>query len=60
MKKNRALSVRAIFEPNRLTPQSLADAYEQILPITKGRGIKTDNSKHTAPMQAKTLIGGVA
>ena len=57
--KPRTLSVRRSFEPSRIAPAHLSDAYERVVPVS-GRAIHSDRptgrGRQTEPKQHK---GGV-
>jgi hypothetical protein len=59
VKKKRALEVKVMFEPTRLSQQFLEDAYQRLLP-TIGRQIKSNAVATIKPTlyQKRALIGG--
>ena len=42
--KSRTLTVRRTFEPTRIAPTYMADAYERVVPIAR-RAIRTDQAR---------------
>ena len=56
--KPRTLTVRRIFEPSRVAPACLVDAYERVVPVPR-RMIRTDQSTPLAPQRGtKRRTGG--
>jgi hypothetical protein len=57
--KARSLTVRRSFEPTRIAPACLVDAYEQVVPITRRpiRGARTH--ERISPLATKRRTGKV-
>ncbi len=54
------LTVRVVFEPSRLAPACLADAYERLLPLRR-RTLRGDRTNHLPPRADGTRqTGGTA
>lgn len=54
------LTVRVVFEPSRLAPACLADAYERVLPLRR-RIIRSDHRNRRPPYADGTRqTGGTA
>jgi hypothetical protein len=57
--KPRTLTIRRTFEPSRVAPESLATAYEQIVPIV-GRRLRTAQSaEEDTPQAPKRRLGRI-
>lgn len=56
--KPRTLTVKRIFEPSRVAPACLVDAYERVVPVAR-RAIRTDQTTRQAPQAGtKRRSGG--
>ncbi len=59
-RKPMALTVRPLFEPSRLAPHCLAEAYERVLP-TKRRVTRTGRTTHdTMAADSTRQAGGMS
>ena len=57
--KSRTLTVRRTFEPSRVAPESLATAYEQIVPIVGRRLLTAQSAEQETPAAPKRRQGRI-
>ena len=57
--KLRTLTVRRTFEPSRVAPESLATAYEQIVPIVRRRLRTAQSAEEETPAASKRRLGRI-
>jgi hypothetical protein len=57
--KSRTLTVRRTFEPSRVAPESLATAYQQIVPIVERPLPTSQSAEGETPQAPKRRLGRI-